>query len=170
MKLRFKGGMSDWVWNRVFLLNILVIFIAMVGFFISLPLIGIGMGLVVWISVTAAFWCGSWSTAYMSETTIRANETSVMFKKSHGKKVVSYDDIKDVKLIREIARTGGNSCRYSEKVSIDLRDGGSFWFSRPADDINLEKIVERPEELKERLDSSPFIELKTYIESKLPIC
>jgi len=51
-----------------------------------------------------------------------------------------------------------------------MEDGRDFWVSKPMDDIDLEKIAERPEELKEKFDDSPFNELKTYIESRMPIC
>jgi hypothetical protein len=92
----------------------------------------------------------------------------VAFKTLHKKIVAPYSDIKSIKLTRELAR--GRRISYVETISIRMEDGRDFWLSKPMDDIDLAKIAERPEELKERFDNSPFNELKTYIESRMPIC
>ncbi|MBO6300443.1 MAG: hypothetical protein J6N53_16555, partial [Lachnospiraceae bacterium] len=100
--------------------------------------------------------------------TIKASDSAVAFMAWHKKIVANYSDIKSIKLTRELVR--GRRISYVERIRIRMEDGRDFWLSKPMDDIDLEKISERPEELKEKFDNSSFNELKTYIESRMPIC
>ncbi|MBR6850618.1 MAG: hypothetical protein IKM88_10315 [Lachnospiraceae bacterium] len=168
MKLQYKGGINDWTQDRVFLLNLFMVFIDAIGFYISLLMIDIVLSLFIWTAVAAAFWMGTGYIARRSVVTIKASDSAVAFKTLHKKIVAPYSDIKSIKLTRELAR--GRRISYVETISIRMEDGRDFWLSKPMDDIDLAKIAERPEELKERFDNSPFNELKTYIESRMPIC
>lgn len=168
MKLRYKGGISDWMKEGVFLVNLFMVFIAAIGFYVSLLMIDIKLSAFVWIAVAAAFGMGTRLIAYRSMITIKASDSAVAFMAWHKKIVANYSDIKSIKLTRELVR--GRRISYVERIRIRMEDGRDFWVSKPMDDIDLEKIAERPEELKEKFDDSPFNELKTYIESRMPIC
>lgn len=168
MKLRYKGGASDWMQEVVILVNLLMIFIAVIGYYISLLIIDIKLSLFVWIIIAVAFGAGTRYIAYRSVIAIKANDSAVSFMAWHKKIVANYSDIKSINLTRELVR--GRRISYVERIRIRMEDGRDFWLSKPMDDIDLEKIAERPEELKEKFDNSPFSELKTYIECRMPIC
>ena len=65
MKLRYKGGISDWMKEGVFLVNLFMVFIDAIGFYISLLMIDIVLSLFIWTAVAAAFWM-VWQTPRLS--------------------------------------------------------------------------------------------------------
>lgn len=128
---------------------------------------GIVVGVfIVWMLI---FIVGSVALSYIP-TDINAGETSLKIKRLFKTTVIRYGKIKSIEITRELREPElrGDQRHYVEIMNIDIGEDEPIELCRKLD-IDMEALVEHPEELKKQFDESEFNELKQYIEDRMPM-
>lgn len=128
---------------------------------------GIVLGVfIVWLLI---FIVGSVALSYIP-TDINAGETSLKIKRLFKTTVIRYGKIKSIEITRELREPElrGDQRHYIEIMTIDIGEGDPIELCRKLD-IDMEALVEHPEELKKQFDESEFNKLKQHIEDRMPL-
>ncbi|MBO5558980.1 hypothetical protein [Ruminococcus sp.] len=99
---------------------------------------------------------------------IDAQESSMSIKILFNTTLIKYSDITQIKLERVFAKAviRGDQDHYNEILTIDTKDGRNLVY-RHRREIDHEKLLQDPDDLKHQFDNGEFAQLKAFIEGKM---